>query len=67
MAHKPRASSALPERRPCVRCFARAAPRDVPQHLQSDLGADRLVTEAELDAIERLLGDELRAFLGPLH
>ena len=37
------------------------------QHLVNDLGLDLPVTEAELDAIEQLLGADLRAFLGARH
>lgn len=34
------------------------------QDLVSDLGAGLAVTNAELDAIEQLLGEDLRTFLG---
>ena len=37
------------------------------QHLVNDLGSALPVTEAELDAIEQLLGADLRAFLGARH
>jgi hypothetical protein len=46
---------------------AQCAPRDLPQSLESDLGPGLAVTDAELDAIERLLGDDLRTLLGARH
>jgi hypothetical protein len=39
----------------------------LPERVQSDLTADAPVGEAELVAIERLLGENLAAFLAALH
>jgi hypothetical protein len=39
---------------------------ELPQKLESDLSSDMSVTEAELDAIERLLGEEWRRLLAGL-
>jgi len=40
------------------------ASRRFAQELESDLACERPVTEAELDAIERLLGDDLHELVG---
>jgi hypothetical protein len=50
-----------------VRPRARNGGEPLPQSLTSDLDPARPTTEAELDAIDRLLGEDLRAFLAALH
>lgn len=42
-------------------------PETPPQRVVSDLAPDMPVSEAELDALERLLGNDLAAFLGALN
>ena len=66
MARTRRSFAPLSPTRPWVR-RAQRAPQDLPQRLESDLGSALPVTEAELDAIEQLLGADLRAFLGARH
>jgi len=46
---------------------AQRAPQGLPQGLESDLVPGLPVTDAELDAIEQLLGAELGAFLAAQH
>jgi hypothetical protein len=55
--------AAGPRRQP-VEWLLRRRPRaELPVEVDSELASDRSVTEAELDAIEQLLGPELVALL----
>jgi hypothetical protein len=70
-AHHQRAETDAPRpagpRRPLVRRRSPPADAPLPQRLESDLSPDRPVAAGELDAIERLLGEDLRAFLAATH
>ena len=66
MARMRRIAAPLSPPRSWVR-RAQRAPPDLPHRLESDLGPNLPVTDAELDAIEQLLGANLRAFLGAPH
>jgi hypothetical protein len=52
--------------RPLIR-RRRQADASLPQRVESDLSTYAPVGEAELDAIERLLGDDLAGYLAALH
>jgi hypothetical protein len=63
---RPIATRASAPRRPWVRPRAPRVGEPLPQSLASDLEPARPISEAELDAIDRLLGDSLRDFLAAL-
>ena len=50
-------------RQPVERLLRRRPRAEPPVEVQSDLSADHAIAEAELDAIEMLLGSELSALL----
>ena len=65
MARKHHIVAPIAPRRPLVRRAPRA-PQELSMQVECDLAPDAPVTEAELDAIERLLGDDLNSFLRAL-